>query len=67
LTEVIQNHVMEVVTEVATHYKGKCHAWDVVNEALDEDGKILHSETQMSNCTTTISISKTQVQKLQAL
>ncbi|PGH19245.1 hypothetical protein AJ80_04110 [Polytolypa hystricis UAMH7299] len=26
------------VTKVAKHFKGRCYAWDVLNEALEEDG-----------------------------
>lgn len=34
LTAAIQAHI---ASEVG-HYKGKCYAWDVVNEALNDDG-----------------------------
>ncbi|KAK3326342.1 glycoside hydrolase superfamily [Apodospora peruviana] len=34
LREAIVRHI----TNVAGHWKGQCYAWDVVNEALDEDG-----------------------------
>src|SRR5690349_12089894 len=34
LSDVLVNHV----TNVAKHWKGRCYAWDVVNEALEEDG-----------------------------
>ncbi|OHE92047.1 glycosyl hydrolase family 10 [Colletotrichum orchidophilum] len=34
LTSIIDTHISNVVG----HYKGQCYAWDVVNEALNEDG-----------------------------
>ncbi|KAI5860575.1 carbohydrate-binding module family 1 protein [Durotheca rogersii] len=34
LTSVINTHIANEVG----HYKGQCYAWDVVNEALNEDG-----------------------------
>lgn len=34
LTSIIETHISNVVG----HYKGQCYSWDVVNEALNDDG-----------------------------
>ncbi len=39
MQRIIQTHI----TNVAGHYKGQCYAWDVVNEAFEDDGKFRQS------------------------
>ncbi|KAJ4423603.1 hypothetical protein N0V82_001770 [Gnomoniopsis sp. IMI 355080] len=37
-TSTLQSVITTHITNEVTHYKGKCYAWDVVNEALDDSG-----------------------------
>lgn len=34
MEQIITRHIQNVVG----HYKGQCYAWDVVNEAMEDDG-----------------------------
>ncbi|KAK0710316.1 glycoside hydrolase superfamily [Lasiosphaeria miniovina] len=39
----MQRIITSHIQNVAGHYKGQCYAWDVVNEAMEDDGKFRQS------------------------
>jgi endo-1,4-beta-xylanase len=44
--EVLLQRLKDHITAVVTRYKGKVYAWDVVNEAIDDDNAKIYRETQ---------------------
>ncbi|MDO9581108.1 MAG: endo-1,4-beta-xylanase [Bacteroidales bacterium] len=44
--EVLLARLKDHITQVVTRYKGKVYAWDVVNEAIDDNDSIFLSETE---------------------
>ncbi|MDR0834457.1 MAG: endo-1,4-beta-xylanase [Candidatus Symbiothrix sp.] len=50
--EIIGAVLNSYVTDVAAHFKGKVAAWDVVNEALNENGTVRTGEEDLSATST---------------
>jgi len=47
--EVVLNRLKDHITQVVSRYKGKVYAWDVVNEAVDDNDSKYLRETQWLN------------------
>lgn len=43
--EVLLSRLKEHIQQVVTRYKGKVYAWDVVNEAIDDNGTIVYRQS----------------------
>lgn len=44
----MQRIITAHIENVAGHYKGQCYAWDVVNEAMEDDGRFRQSPSTPS-------------------
>lgn len=47
--EVLLNRLKDHITQVVTRYKGKVYAWDVVNEAIDDNPAKIYRESSWYN------------------
>jgi endo-1,4-beta-xylanase len=47
--EVLLNRLKDHITRVVTRYKGKVYAWDVVNEAIDDNATKIYRESSWYN------------------
>jgi endo-1,4-beta-xylanase len=45
----VKTRLQKYITDVVTHFKGKIYAWDVVNEAITDDGSISTAPYRNSN------------------
>ncbi len=43
----MQRIITAHIQNVAGHYKSQCYAWDVVNEAFEDDGKFRQSPSML--------------------
>ena len=45
----VKTRLQKYITDVVTHFKGKIYAWDVVNEAVTDDGSVATAPYRNSN------------------
>jgi GH35 family endo-1,4-beta-xylanase len=45
--EILENVLHQYITGVATHFRGKVAAWDVVNEPMNDNGTLRSGEENL--------------------